>query len=119
MSSVVDFLEKMGSEAHWRYASQDAIQTALTNAGVDAPVRTAILARNADAVQALLGRVKMMPTQTGPGGAPVGPHEVPKPPQPAPGEQEEEKENDGAGDGKRKPSKNACGASSLSSHASP
>jgi hypothetical protein len=117
MSSVVDFLEKMGSEAQWRYASTDDIKTALMDTGIDTPMCTAILARNADEVQALLGRVTMMPTQMGNPGIP--PHEVPKPPQPVPDEPEEEEEHDDSHSGKHKPSKRACGSPSLSSPSSP
>lgn len=116
MSSIVDFLERMGSQAHWRYASHDDIQTALEDAGVEASMRTAILARNADEVQALLGRVKMMPQQVGNPGIPI-PHEVPKPPQPAPGEPEEEEENDGP-TGETKHPKSAYDSPSSSLHSS-
>jgi hypothetical protein len=120
MSSVVDFLEKMGSEAHWRYASTDDIKAALMDTGIDTPMCAAILARNTDEVQALLGRVTMMPTQMGNPGIPphIPPHEVPKPPQPVPGEPEEEEEHDDSTGGKHKPPKGACGSLSFSSPSS-
>lgn len=116
MSSIVDFLERMGSQAHWRYASHDDIQAALTDAGIDASMREAILAKNADEVQALLGRVKMMPQQVGNPGIPI-PHEVPKPPQPAPGEQEEEEESEESAGGSKHP-KSAHRSPSISPHSS-
>jgi hypothetical protein len=114
MSSVVDFLEKMGSEAHWRHASQDDVEAVLADAGIEASMRTAILAKNATDVRALLGRAQMM-TQLTPTPEPA---EVPKPPQPVPGEEEEEQE-DAETPGSSKSSKAAAGSSPLSSHSSP
>lgn len=113
MSKVVDFLERMGSEAQWRNAPSDEIEQALTNAGIDTPVRDAILAKNAAAVQALLGQVKMMGYQL-PGPhvpPPPSPNEVPQKPQPEPEKEEEE----GGESGKSTSSQHAHRSSSLSS----
>ncbi|GLQ46660.1 hypothetical protein GCM10007862_17110 [Dyella lipolytica] len=54
MLSVVDFLERMGSDAQWRNASQDEVEIALAEAEVEAPLRDAILARDASKLEALL-----------------------------------------------------------------
>jgi len=60
MSSVVDFLEKMGSEAQWRNASQDEIAGALAEAEIEAPMCMAILTGNATEVQTILGQTKLI-----------------------------------------------------------
>jgi hypothetical protein len=117
MTSVVDFLERMGSEAQWRYASSGDIEAALADAKIDAPMSAAILARSAVEVQALLGQVKMMPQQT----AVPSPFDVPKPPQPGPGEGEqenEEEEESGKSAGDNKQLSNACNSSSMLQHSS-
>jgi hypothetical protein len=112
MASVVDFLEKLGSEARWRHASRNDIEAALADAGIEASMCKAILAKNAAEVQALLGRVKMMPQQT-PNPEPA---EVPKPPQPLPGIPEEEEEEGGVPTGS-KPSHSASVMTSTSARA--
>jgi hypothetical protein len=116
MSSVVDFLEKMGSEAQWRDASADDIEAALAEAGIDPAMSSAILARSAEQVQALLGQVKLVnqytPTPT------PKPHEVPTPTQPDPGKEEEEEESDETSGGS-KPSNSACSSPATSTHSSP
>jgi hypothetical protein len=112
MTSVVDFLERMGSEAQWRYASLGDIEAALADAEIDAPISVAILAKSAVEVQALLGQVKMMPQQT----AVPSPFDVPKPPQPGPGEEEQEEEGEqesGKSAGDNKQSSKACNSSSV------
>jgi hypothetical protein len=112
MSNVVDFLEKLGSEAQWRHASSSDIEAALADAGIDAPMCAAILAKSAEEVQALLGQVKLMTTQT----PTPSPHKEPDE-QPGPDEGEEEEENDDAS-GRSKPSSSANGSLSTSSHSS-
>jgi hypothetical protein len=114
MSRVVDFLERMGSEAHWRGASQHEIEQALEDAGVDAPMCEAILAKDISAVQALLGRVKMTTYQI------PSPHEVPqkpekpqKPQEPEPEKKEDEEE--GGDSGESNSSQSACGSPPVSS----
>jgi hypothetical protein len=80
MSRVVDFLEKMGSDARLRHASEDDVELALAEARVDSPMSNAILARNAEAVRALLGQVKMGKIQQTPTPSPApAPEELPRP----------------------------------------
>ncbi|WP_445144860.1 hypothetical protein [Dyella sp. Tek66A03] len=54
MFSVIEFLEKMGRDAQLRHASLDEVAKALEVAGVEAPLCTAILAKDAAELQALL-----------------------------------------------------------------
>jgi hypothetical protein len=105
MSSIVDFLEKIGSEARWHDASLEEIAQALADAGIEAPMCTAILTRNAADVQALLGVPKLIGDQV------PSPQEIPVPPKPKPGEEEEEEEE---GDETREESKASNSASSPS-----
>jgi hypothetical protein len=116
MTSVVDFLERMGSEAQWRYASAKDIEAALVDAEIDAPMRTAILAKSAEEVQALLAQARVMCMNQTPSPAPT-PHEVPQP-QPGPGKEEEEQEDDET-PGRSKPSQSPGGSPSPSPHSSP
>jgi hypothetical protein len=113
MTSVVDFLERMGSEAQWRYASSEDIDTALADAQIDAAMRAAILARSAEEVQALLAQARVMCTNQTP--APT-PYEEPRPPQPAPGKEEEEEDDNTKNSSK--PSNSTSGSLSSSSHSS-
>jgi hypothetical protein len=108
MSSVVDFLEKMGSEAHWRDALQDEVKLALADAGIEAPMCAAILTKNAALVQALLGQGKLISEQI------PSPEEVP---QPEPEEEEDEEQDDETHDGS-KASNSAYDSSSPSSSSS-
>ncbi|MFC5741278.1 hypothetical protein [Dyella tabacisoli] len=57
MSSVIDFLERMGKDAQLRHASHDEVELALTQAQIDTPLCSAILARDASELQALLRQV--------------------------------------------------------------
>ena len=60
MSSVFDFLERMGSDAQWRTASHDEIDLALAAAEIDVPLREAILAKDAFKLEALLGQASQL-----------------------------------------------------------
>lgn len=66
MSSVIDFLERMGSEAHWRHASENELELALVQADIAAPERSAILAKDAAKLQALLRLRPLFAMQTPP-----------------------------------------------------
>jgi hypothetical protein len=107
MSSVVDFLERLGSEARWRDASEDEIKLALADAGIDAPMCNAILTGNAANLQALLGQKPLMGEQV------PSPEEVPTDPD------KEEEEEDDETHGESKASNNACNSPAFSSHSSP
>ena len=56
MFDVIDFLERMGQDAQLRHASQDEVELALTSAKIDPELRVAILARDEQGLQALLGQ---------------------------------------------------------------
>lgn len=56
MFDVIDFLERMGQDAQLRHASQDEVGLALTGAEIDSELRVAILARDEQGLQALLGQ---------------------------------------------------------------
>jgi hypothetical protein len=60
MSSVIDFLERVGSDAQWRTASQDEIELALAAAEIEMPLRAAILANDASKLEALLGQAPQL-----------------------------------------------------------
>jgi hypothetical protein len=60
MLGVVDFLEKIGSDAQWRGASQDDMASALAEANIEAPVRAAILAKDEAGVRTLLGQKNLI-----------------------------------------------------------
>ena len=55
MSDVIDLLEKLGQDADLRYASKDAIAAALSNAGLEPRLQSAILNKDQRALEALLG----------------------------------------------------------------
>lgn len=54
MLSVIEFLEKVGSDAQWLNASQEDLQLALEEMDIEEQTRSAILNRDTDALQALL-----------------------------------------------------------------
>jgi hypothetical protein len=81
MASVIDFLEKMGSEAQWRNASHDEIELALDKTEIETPMCSAILSKNASEVQALLRQIPLIGFQ------------VPSP-TPLPDEEEEQEGDD-------------------------
>lgn len=56
MFDVIDFLERMGRDAQWRHASQDEVGLALAGAEIDPELQVAILARDEQGLQALLGQ---------------------------------------------------------------
>jgi hypothetical protein len=56
MSSVIDFLEKMGGDARWLAASEEAIALALAETGIEEPICAAIARGDASALQALLNQ---------------------------------------------------------------
>lgn len=56
MFDVIGFLERVGQDAQWRHASLDEVGLALSDAEVDPELRMAILARDGQELQALLGQ---------------------------------------------------------------
>jgi hypothetical protein len=81
MSSVIDFLERIGSDAQWRTASEDEIELALTAANIEMPLREAILAKDVSKFEALLGQTPQLGMMT--------------PPDEEEGEEDEEDEHSG------------------------
>lgn len=54
MLNVVSFLEKMGSEAQWNEINMGQMESALAEAEIEGPVRSAILNKDAAGLQALM-----------------------------------------------------------------
>ena len=57
MSNVIDFLERFGQDADLRYATSEMMEEALRGAGIDPALRAAILGKNQQTLEALLGAV--------------------------------------------------------------
>jgi len=55
MSNVIDLLEKLGSDPDLRHASAAVLEQALREANVDPAIREALLTRNQQRLEALLG----------------------------------------------------------------
>jgi hypothetical protein len=83
MLDVVDFLEKMGSEAQWRHASPEALELALAQTDIAAPERVAILAGDASQLKVLMHQPE--------------PFSILIPPDEEEGEEDEENEGDEGG----------------------
>jgi hypothetical protein len=66
MSSIIDFLERMGSEAQLRDASPEELERALSETEIEAPLRTAILNKDTSELQALLRQVPLFGIQSAP-----------------------------------------------------
>lgn len=66
MSNVIDFLEKLGSDARLFQAAKDEVALALADARIDASAGEAILARNVEELHALLKVVPLHCLQTVP-----------------------------------------------------
>ena len=56
MLNVVDFLEQLGTDARFRYASPDDLRLALSDVPIEQQVREAVLAVDVIRVQALAGK---------------------------------------------------------------
>jgi flagellar biosynthesis/type III secretory pathway M-ring protein FliF/YscJ len=55
VSDVIEFLERFGQDADMRHAADDAIAEALSNAGIESRLQSAILSKDQRALEALLG----------------------------------------------------------------
>jgi hypothetical protein len=60
VSHVIEFLEKLGQDAHLRHAPIDAVEQALLQAGIEAPLRAAVLGEDRRELEALLGASSKM-----------------------------------------------------------
>jgi hypothetical protein len=67
MSSVIEFLERMGADAQLRHASQEEIAAALGDTQVDAALGAAIIARSTADLYSLLDLRPMFKTLENPG----------------------------------------------------
>ena len=67
MSSVIDFLEKMGCDAQLRHASPDDIAQALTETQIESALGAAIIARSTSELYALMRQGPLFCIQTTPG----------------------------------------------------
>jgi hypothetical protein len=67
MSSVIEFLERMGADAQLRHASREKIAAALEDTQVDAVLGAAIIARSTADLYALLDVRPMFKTTENPG----------------------------------------------------
>ncbi|WP_267225321.1 hypothetical protein [Dyella silvae] len=75
MPSIIKFLERLGTDAQLRHASQEELAKALEESQVDAALGAAIIAHStsADELYALLGLRPMFHTQENPGPWPLPP----------------------------------------------
>ncbi|MDB6088453.1 MAG: hypothetical protein JWN85_1237 [Gammaproteobacteria bacterium] len=55
MSNVIDFLEKWGQDSQLRHAASAELEQVLLRAGIEPPVRAAILGADRCALESLLG----------------------------------------------------------------
>lgn len=101
MSNIIEFLEKIGADAHLRQASRDELSIALADARVEAAASEAILARNVEDLYALLDKAPLFCVQT-----------IPR----KEGEEEEEKEEDEDGEAQKTPGKSAKPPSAAAIH---
>lgn len=56
MFNVIDFLERMGQDAQLRQSSPDEVALALADAEIDPALRLAILSKDPQRIEALLGQ---------------------------------------------------------------
>jgi hypothetical protein len=66
MSSIIDFLERVGSDAQLRDASLEELEVALTEAEIEVPLRTVILNKDTSELQALLRQMPLFSIQLDP-----------------------------------------------------
>jgi hypothetical protein len=67
MSSVIEFLEKMGKDAELRFASPEEIAQAVTDAQIESSLGAAIIAKSTSELYALLQQRPMFHIQADPG----------------------------------------------------
>ncbi|MFC5437850.1 hypothetical protein ACFPME_14910 [Rhodanobacter umsongensis] len=94
MSDIIDFMERMGGDAHLSQASTDELAAALADSGITSEQGAALLARDTQRLGELLGTkpicVLISPPGPGPGEArPLAPAEMPPAPQPEDAEEAE------------------------------
>jgi hypothetical protein len=55
MSNVIDFLEQMGRDAQSRHITGEAMEAALIQAGIEPPLRAAIMGEDRGLLESLVG----------------------------------------------------------------
>ena len=92
MSDVIDFMERMGGDAQLSLASTDELAAALSATDIAPELRSAVLAKDALGLGALLGTkpVCVLVAPPGPPGTGPSPMRPAVPPPPAPEEDGEE-----------------------------
>ena len=70
MSSVIAFLERMGTDAQLRHAPQEDIEQALTESQIDSALGAAIIAKSTSELYALLKLRPMFHVMNDPGPLP-------------------------------------------------
>lgn len=95
MSSVIEFLERMGADAQLRHASQEDIALTLEESQLDAAVGAAIIAKSTAELYALLKQQPMFHVMNNPGREDEEEEEE--------GEEEGEEEKDALAPSNRKP----------------
>jgi hypothetical protein len=55
MSDLIDFLERMGGDSQSRFATGPELEEALTRAGIEPSVRSAVLAGDRTQLESLIG----------------------------------------------------------------
>jgi hypothetical protein len=59
MSSVIDFLERVGQDARLRHASRDELERVLASAKIGQELQAAILAKDQALLEVLLGNINI------------------------------------------------------------
>jgi hypothetical protein len=67
MSSIIDFLERLGADAQLRHASQEELALVVADSQLDAAVGAAIIAKSTAELYALLDMRPMFHIQNNPG----------------------------------------------------
>ncbi|GGY18248.1 hypothetical protein GCM10008098_07720 [Rhodanobacter panaciterrae] len=90
MLDVIDFMERMGGDAQLSQASPSELTLALADTGISTELQSAMLARDAQQVEMLLGTKAVCMLVAPPGPPGFGPHHAPFPVAPPPPLPEEE-----------------------------
>lgn len=89
MSDLIDFLERMGSDSQSRFATGPELEAALTCAGIESDVRSAVLSGDQLRLESLVGASPIVCSMIN----------VPDEEEEEDDEEEEEKEEEGDDDG--------------------
>jgi hypothetical protein len=90
MLDVIDFMERMGGDAHLSQASSNELAVLLADTGISTELQSAMLARDAQQIEELLGTKTVCVLVAPPGPPGSLPHDAPLPPPPLPEEEWEQ-----------------------------